>query len=598
MEKNLYKIPTFVSLNRIPMKRCFSFLMALLLLAACNKEIDLITTFEKSNYLETDNYEGTIAYAKRLAKQFKEVHYQSIGQTAQGRDIPLLIVDENGNTNPKRIHKSGKNIILVQSCIHPGEPNGKDAMFMLIRNMLTGREYRDLLDDFSFLFIPVLSPDGLANFSPYNRINQNGPKETGWRVNAQGLNLNRDFTKLDSPEIRSFTSLFNEWQPDLFFDTHATDGADYQYVTTYSVENFGNYDEGITRWMSEVWEPKIKMAMIEQNMPITRYIEFHPWGDPTGSLYDESFSAMFSEAYTTARNCPGILLETHMLKPYKDRVFSTYRMITETLKIICNDKDSFNNALTQAKKNDLTLKEVPINMQSELNDTIWEDFLGYHFDTVYSDITGGWYYSYDPTRPETRKIRRILSTRPEKNLSVPKEYIIPAQYAEVIDIVKAHGFDINYLKSEKTLQVNTYRFSNVEFMPKPSEGHCRVAHFDTEEITKEVTFPKGSAVVKTSQNGVRLLMNLLEPEMKGSLFEWGFFNHVLQRVEYFEIYKMEPMAKAMLAADPFLKEQFDAWRTSFPKDKQPSQYAIMNWFYERSPYCDKNYLIYPLGMVR
>jgi hypothetical protein len=464
--------------------------------------------------------------------------------------------------------------------------------------MLNGREHRDLLDDFSFLFLPVLSPDGLANFSPYNRINQNGPKQMGWRVNSQGLNLNRDFTKLDSPELRAFTALFNKWQPDLFFDTHATDGADYQYVTTYSVENFGNYDPSITAWLSEVWEPKIGPAMMRYGMPVTRYIEFQPWGDPTASLYDESFSAMFSEAYTTARNCPGILLETHMLKPYRDRVLSTYNMIVETLRIIRDDKDGFNKALTQAKKNDLTLKEIPINMQPELNDTIWENFMGYHFDTVQSDLTGSWYYAYDTTRPETRKVRRVLSTRPEKTLSVPKEYIIPAQYSEVIDIVKAHGFEMNLLKSEKTLTVNTYRFSNVSFMPRPSEGRCRVAHADAEEITKEVTFPKGSAVVKTSQNGVRLLMNLLEPEMQGSLFEWGFFSHVLQRVEYFEIYKMEPMAKAMLAADPFLGEQFNTWKASFPKNQQPSQYEVMNWFYERSPYCDKNYLVYPIGMVR
>ena len=253
-----------------------------------------------------------------------------------------------------------------------------------------------------------------------------------------------------------------------------------------------------------------------------------------------------------------------MLKPYKDRVFSTYYMIAETLKIISDDKEGFQNALTQAKKNDLTLKEIPINMQPELNDTIWVDFLGFEYDTVENDITGGWYYAYDPMKPEIRKTRRIRSTRPEKTLSVPKEYIIPAQYAEVIDIVKAHGFEVNLLKSEKTLTVNTYRFSNVSFAPTPSEGRCRVAHADAEEITKEVTFPKGSAVVKTSQNGVRLLMNLLEPEMQGSLFEWGFFSHVLQRVEYFEIYKMEPMAKAMLAADPFLEEQFKSWKASFP----------------------------------
>ena len=429
-------------------------------------------------------------------------------------------------------------------------------------------------------------------------MKENGPKQMGWRVNAQGLNLNRDYTKLDSPEIRAFATLFNEWQPDLFFDTHATDGTDYQYVTTYSMENFGNYDAGLTRWLSEVWEPRINSAMKSKGMPITRYIEFRPWGDPTASLYDRSFAPIYSEAYTMARNCPGILLETHMLKPYKDRVFSTYQMIVETMNIICADKANFNNLLAQAKKNDLSLKELPINMQPQMNDTIWEGFLGYHFDTVQSEVTGGWYYAYDTTRPETRKTRRLRSTRPEKTLTVPKEYIIPAQYKEVIDIVKAHGFNVNLLKEEKTLKVNTYRFGNVKFMPTPSEGHSRLAQFDAEEITKDITFPKGSAVVKTSQNGVRLLMNLLEPEMQGSLFEWGFFNDVLQRVEYFEVYKMEPMAQAMLAADPFLAGQFNDWKATLPKDKQPTQYEILNWFYEHSPYCDKSYLVYPVGMVR
>lgn len=568
------------------------------MVACTSKDVDLTTTFEKSNCLETDDYEGTIAYAKQLAKQFKEVHYQSIATTAQGREVPLLIVDENGYTKPKKIRKSGKTIILVESCIHPGEPNGKDAMFLLIRNMLRGRENSDLLKNFSFLFIPVLSPDGLANFSPFNRINQNGPKEMGWRVNANGFNLNRDFTKLDTPELRGFVEMFNRWQPDLFFDTHATNGADYQYVTTYSIEDFGNYDPNISDWLSHVWEPKIRTAMASLGFPITRYIEFHPWGDPTAPLFDESFSAMFSEAYTTARNCPGILIETHMLKPYKDRVLSTYNMIVETLRIILDNPEGFKNALAEAKKNDLSVKEIPINMQSELNDTLWTDFLGYHFDTVHSDITEGWYYAYDTTRPETRRTMRFRATRPEKTLAVPKEYIIPAQYKEVIDIVKAHGFEMSLLKSEKTLKVSTYRFDNVSFATFPSEGRCRVAHFDVVEITKDVTFPKGSAVVKTSQNGIRLLMNLLEPEMQGSLFEWGFFNNVLQRVEYFEVYKMEPMAREMLAADPFLAEQFQQWKAALPADKPLSQYEILNWFYERSPYFDKNYRVYPVGMVR
>ena len=165
------------------MKRILLFFFAVFFMASCTqKEYDLTTTFEKSNYLETDDYENTVIYAKRLAKKFKQVHYQSIGVTSQGREVPLLIVDENGYTNPKKIHRKGKDIILVQSCIHPGEPNGKDAMFLLIRNMLSGDNNAALLNDFSFLFIPVMSPDGLAKFSPYNRINQNGPKQMGRQV--------------------------------------------------------------------------------------------------------------------------------------------------------------------------------------------------------------------------------------------------------------------------------------------------------------------------------------------------------------------------------------------------------------------------------
>lgn len=579
------------------MKKSLLFILAALLMVACKREVDLSTTFERSDFTQTDDYDGTVAYAKLLAKSSPQVSYKVLGQSAQGRDIPMLIVDEDGRTDVKRIRQQGKNIILVEACIHPGEPNGKDAGFMLIRDMLADSAKADLLKHFTLLFIPVLNPDGLADFSPYNRINQNGPEKMGWRVTAQGLNLNRDFTKLDSPELRAFVSMFNQWQPDLFFDTHATNGADYQYVTTYSIEDFGNYDPALSRWLSDVWEPKIVPAMARHDMPITRYIEFHPWGDPTAALYDESFSAMFSESYATSRNCPGILLETHMLKPYKERVFSTYNMMVETLKIIRNHKESFNEALAKARNNDLQLTELPINMRPS-TDTTWVDFLGYEYDTVQSNITGGWYYAYDPTKPETRRTVKFRSNQPEKSLQVPKEYVIPVQYDQVIDIVKAHGFVVNELKKEKTMTVNAYKFKNVKCSSIPYEGRCRVTQFEVEEMTKEMTFPKGSLIVKAHQNGVRLLMNLLEPEMQGSLFEWGFFNTCLQRVEYFEMYKMEPMARQMLEADPLLKTDFETWMASFGAGEKPSQHVIMNWFYEHSPYFDANFLLYPVGIVR
>ena len=579
------------------MRKTLLLLLALITLASCRHgETELNTLFERSQFLETDDYEGTIAYAKTLAKRFKEVNIEVIGQSGEGRDLVMLIVDEKGLRNPKKIRKNGKDILLVQSCIHPGEPHGKDAMFLLIKNMLLEGIHRDLLKDFSILFVPVVSPDGLANFSPFNRINQNGPKNMGWRVTAQGLNLNRDYTKLESPEISALVQVFNLWQPDLFFDTHATDGADYQYVTTYSIEDFGNYDPKISQWMSRVWEPEITQAMQQYNMPITRYIEFHPWGDPNGILYDESYSAMLSESYASARNCAGVLLETHMLKPYKERVLSSYNMIVETMKIVQRHKAEFDQAIAQAKVDDTKLEQLPINMVANVKDTLWVDFLGYCFDTLKSEITGGNYYAYDTTKPETRRTMKFRCDLSQKSLSVPQAYVIPVQYGQVIDIVKAHGFKVETLKKAKTMKVSTYRFKDVQFSARPSEGRQRVQRFEIEEISKEVNYPKGSVLVKTNQNGVRLLMNLLEPEMRGSLLEWGYFNTIFQRNEYFEIYKMEPMAQEMLAADPLLKIQFDEWKKS--QDYKAGQYEILNWFYERSPYYDKSYCLYPIGIIR
>ncbi len=581
------------------MKRILTLLFIAILFTACNRsKPDYATLFEKSDYLETDNYESSIAYAKMLAKNLKEVNYETIGKTSQGREIPMLIVDENGSTKPEKIRKSGKTVILIQACIHPGEPNGKDAGFMLIRDMLVNKQNDDLLKYFTILFIPVMNPDGLANFSPYHRLNQNGPKLTGWRVNAQGMNLNRDYTKLQTAEMQAFVTTFNKWQPDLFIDTHATDGADYQYVMTYSIEDFGNYDASLSNWLSQTWEPQITAAMAKKDKAISRYIEFDPWGDPTAALVENSFSAMFSESYAMARNCPGILMETHSLKPYKERVMASYDMIVETMRIIHQDADNFKKAITDARKNDLTLKELPASIFPSRKDTTWVNFLGYEFKKVKSDVTGGEYISYDNTKPETRRTMKFRDDTPSRMLAVPKEYVIPAQCGEVIDIVKAHGFEVEMLKKDKTMTVNTYRFKDVQFYPVPSEGRSRVSSFQAEEISREVTFPKGSAVVKTSQNGVRLLMNLLEPEMDGSLLKWGFFNDIFQRTEYFEIYNMEPMAKTMMEKDPLLAVQFKDWMATFDAKTPPTQYEILNWFYERSPYYDSNYMTYPVGIVR
>jgi len=168
----------------------------------------------------------------------------------------------------------------VQACIHPGESEGKDAMLMLLRDMVIDKKNTHLLDHISILFIPVFNVDGHERFGPYNRINQNGPKEMGWRVTANNLNLNRDFLKAETPEMKAWLKMFNKWLPDFFIDTHTTDGADYQYVLTYLMEIFGNMDDGLTNWCKNRFLPDMTGKMESRGFPVFPYIGFRDWHNP------------------------------------------------------------------------------------------------------------------------------------------------------------------------------------------------------------------------------------------------------------------------------------------------------------------------------
>ncbi|MDL2239837.1 M14 family metallopeptidase [Bacteroidales bacterium OttesenSCG-928-L14] len=582
------------------MNKAISILIVAIVFFSCTNKsnnTDLLTVFEKTNYLQTANYEETIKLSKSFASSFKEINYVEIGKTLQNREIPLLILDKDGLTNPEIIKNKGRLVVMINACIHPGEPNGKDAGLMLLRD-LANRKFEnanELLDNISIIFIPICSPDGLANFSPYNRINQNGPKEMGWRVNSQGLNLNRDFIKVESPEIEAFIKTFNKWEPDFFFDTHSSNGADYQYVLTYMIEDNSNYDKNISSWLSNIWEPQINEKMFDMHYPICRYVTFRNWGDPTSGLHLYPSTPMFSQAYAASRNCPGVLIECHMLKPYKERVYSTYNFILETMNIVIENKSSLQQSITNAKNNDLQMKQLPINFNPSQNDSLMIDFLGYEFQSVKSELTGGNYYVYDKSKPAVLSFPMFNNCSPEKTINIPEKYIIPVEYTNIIRLLELHNFEIEYLKEDLELEIKTYKFDNVRFRSTPNEGHQMLSNFTTNEISRKVKYHAGSAIVRTSQNGVRLLISMLELEVNSSLLRWGYFNTIFQRVEYFEVYKMEPMAAKMLQSDQELVKEYEQYLKE--NDGKLSQRQILDWFYERTPYYDDNYLVYPIGRM-
>lgn len=560
---------------------------------------NLETFYEKSGGLRTPRYDETIDYCKKLDAASPLITYTTFGISPQGRALPLLIADSKGRTDVAAIRNSGNLVLMVQACIHPGEPDGKDAGLMLLRDIVTKKELLPLLDHVSILFIPIFNVDGHERFGPYNRINQNGPEEMGWRTTAQNLNLNRDYLKADAPEMQSWLKLYNKWLPDFFIDCHVTDGADYQYVLTYAFEPHAAVSPLQGNWIDSVLEPAMIREMDKQGYPIFPYVEFRRWHDPRSGISDGVAPPMLSQGYVAARNRMGLLIESHMLKPYKQRVEGNYAL----LKFILAEMNSRYEEIRKLNREtdalvsgeSFRMQPFPVSYDVSETDSVMVDFRGVSYTIDTSDLTGGLWFRYDNTRPETFAIPMFNKVVPDKKVMLPEAYIIPVQFEDIIRRVQVHGVKVSRLSSNKTLRVSLTTFSDAKWQPRPYEGRLRV-NYKTHDTIMETEFPKGSAVIMMNQPTAQVIAHLLEPASPNSLAAWGFFNPVFEQKEYFETYVMEPIAHDMIQKNPTLKEEFEKWEKENPRLAE-DQYSKLGWFYQRTPWFDKQVNLYPVGRI-
>ncbi|HPK05365.1 MAG TPA: M14 family metallopeptidase [Bacteroidales bacterium] len=555
------------------------------------------TYYEKSGFLETPRYEQTVEFCQRLADYSPVVHYTNFGVSPQGRLLPLLIVDKDGHFTPG---KSSKTVLLIESGIHPGEPDGKDAVLMLIRDIVVYKKYNDLLENITILFIPVFNVDGHERFGPYNRINQNGPKEMGWRTTAQNLNLNRDFVKADAPEMQAWLKLFNEWKPHFFIDCHSTDGADYQYAITYMIETLGNMDNNLTHWLSDVYEPSVSKKMEESGFPIFPYVTFRQWHDIRSGLRTGAAPGMLSQGYCALLNRPGLLIETHMLKDYKTRVEGTYNMILFTMNILSKEGDKLKDLIDKADNYcasaEFRKEPFPLGFRISNTDSIMVDFKGVEYDISTSDLTGGSWFHYYPELPVTYSLPLFNKNIPSATTMLPEAYIIPAEWTEIIGRIKYHGITMYPVREKINIEIETYVFENPVWSIMPNEGHHTVNAEATPVIMKR-EFAAGSVIIPIDQPSARLIARMLEPKSNDSFLYWGFFNAIFEQKEYAETYVMEPLARKMLDNDETLRQEFEDAKQKNP-DFFKQQWNILNWFYLRSDYRDHNKNVYPVGRIK
>jgi len=557
---------------------------------------DFLTYYEKSDFLETPRYNETIEYAKKLAESSEYIQYSTFGKSLQGRDLPLLIIDKNKNFTPESVKESGNAVLFVEACIHPGESEGKDAGFMLIRDIIIHKKHPELLENTTLLFIPIFNTDGHERFSPYSRINQNGPKEMGWRTTANNLNLNRDFLKADAPEMQQWLSLFNQWLPDMFIDVHTTDGADYQYQLTYGMHIMGDMNPKQTNWQNN-YLSDLEKELLSDDILMFPYVSFRRWHDPRSGLIRRTASPRYSTGYVAYQNRPALLIETHMLKDYKTRVDATYHLLKHTIAIIDNQHKNLIKINENADKESMNLvnKEFTLSYYTSQKDSTIVKFKGVEYDIVHSDLTNDIWVKFSD-KPKDYNLVLFDKLMPGVKVKIPEAYIIPAEWAEIIERLKIHGIEYKVLEEAKEFEIETYKFSNVQFASSPYEGRQMVENFYLEEIKIKKTFSKGSVIVPTNQRTAKIIAHMLEPIGPDSFIRWGFFNSIFERKEYVETYVMEKMAREMIKEKPELLDQYKKVIEENPEIYN-NQWTKLFWFYERTPYWDQQKDIYPIGKI-
>lgn len=559
-----------------------------------------ITPAERTQLSATPDYDETIAWLRELVKAAPELEMIPVGRSLQGRDIWMVIASADKAFSAAAMKSTGKPLMLAHSGIHAGEIDGKDAGLMLLRDMTVAAKRKDLLATTNFLFIPILNVDGHERRSAFNRVNQRGPVEMGWRTNARNQNLNRDFTKLDTEGVRALVKVFRQWQPDLYLDLHVTDGADYQYDITFGGNGRKGWSPAIGNWIEDVYRPAINAALNENGHEGGGLIFAVNGKDMQDGLLTWSGNPRFSNGYGDAIHLPTILVENHSLKPYKRRVLGTYILLAETLALLAREKDSLHKATAMDQQH--RPRSIPLGFERDKDQAADKvSFKGIGSERYQGEVSGAEVVRWTG-QSVIETIPEVFITKPTVLVEAPAAYIIPQAWSDVAERVAFHGIEVEQIEEPLTMTAEFYRLPDAgiaepsAWTPNPFEGHIRIDPGEPVIEVVETTFPAGSYRISTDQPLGELLVLMLEPQAPDSFLQWGFFLEIFTRTEYAEAYVMEPLAQKMLENDPELKARFEQ-KLASDQEFAKSQYQRLMWFYEQTPFYDEQYLLYPVARI-
>lgn len=571
-------------------------LCVFLLLIACGHTISaqqLLTAYERSNGTQTFTYEEGIRFCEQVDSMSEYFSLFTYGTTDAGKPLHLLVFDAEKDFNPT----TQKEVILINNAIHAGEPDGVEASLMIARDLATDPAYRQRFAGARILIIPFYNIAGALNRGISSRANQSGPEEYGFRASGLYLDLNRDFIKADAPNTFAFYTLFHTWRPSVLIDTHVSNGADYQYTMTLIHTQDEKYGPHMQLLVGEVFIPSLYENMAKAGEEMCPYVNVF------GNVPDEGFSAFmetprYSNGYAALFDCIALVSETHMLKPYAQRVKATRLFLEQTIAVTLEVKPSLSivkdqhyRALFRDYRHDKRTYPLQWELSSKAGDSIL--FKGFAHGYKPSAVSGLPRLYYDRDKPFTKKIPYYDNLQVKNSAEHTGVYIIPKAWKPVIERLAANGVRIDTLQKAEERRVYVAHIDSSETLREPYEGHY--LHYNTHVTwtSRTLVFEAGDYIIYPDARTENFLMQVLEPEAPDSYFNWNFFDAVLQQKEWFSSYVFEDIAAQLLLDYPHLKKMLEEKKKSDPAFAA-SAFEQLYFVYRHSHYFETGYMRYPV----
>ena len=552
------------------------------------------TRFEKSKGKESPTYHEGITWWTEFASTNKNVTLTEFGETDAGYPLHIVCMSSK-SIDLEQIKASSKTIILINNAIHPGEPDGVDASMLLFRDLKEKWQMAELLKNCIVVCIPYYNIGGALNRNNHSRANQEGPTEYGFRGNAQNLDLNRDFIKCDSKNALSFTRLLQKIDPDVYIETHVSNGADYQYTMTYLATQADKLGYGMGKFLREKMIPALEENMFNKDEEMTPYVNIHrgPLKDKIRAFYD---APRYSTGLTTLHQTFGFITETHMLKNFRERVWATHKFLKSTVEFCAANSLELMNKRQDAKLEVAKTSYFPIDWTVDTIQHKTLKFKGYEYTYKRSEVTGQDRLFYDRTKRITKDVKYYNRMQVLLAQKKPKYYILKKGFWQVEERLKANGVNLVELKKDTVIRVKSYRVLAYETAKKPYEKHYNHSKIQYSLKPIKYQFHKGDYLIAMGTSKDRFIVEVLEPDAPDSYFNWNFFDAVLQQKEWYSTYVFEDKAAQMLGENKKLKKEFDKKKKA-DKDFASNAQGQLYWLYQNSPHYEKEHMRLPIFRI-